>query len=137
MISAIEKRWPRISFFLLLALITSFLYWPGRVRWLAPALFALSIGMALVFLLRRPILAYQKGELERAAAFRRVALDLAGFLLPVAAAMLAGRAAGTAVNTRWGPVAGLLSAFAAAFLAGLVTGLAWRRLALPRLSGAK
>lgn len=137
MISAIEKLWPRISLLLLLALIISFVFFPGRVKWLPPTLFFASTTVAVAFLLRRPILAYQKGELERAAAFRRVALDLAGFLLPVGAAMLAGRAAGTAMNARWGPAPGLFSAFAGAFLAGLGTSLLWHKLALPRLPQSK
>jgi Ca2+/Na+ antiporter len=133
MIAAIEKRWPRISFLLLLALIVTFFIWPGKLTWLGPALFALSMTVAIVFLIRRPIRAYRAGEVNRSDMFRQMALDLAGFLLPVSAALLAGRILGQAVSAQLGFVAGLLSAFAAAWLAGFGISLAWRRLALPRL----
>jgi len=137
MISAIEKLWPRISFFLLLALIISFFFWPARSVWLATALFALSMGVAIAFLVRRPIRAHRAGEVGRSAMLRQIALDLIGFLLPVGAAMLAGRAAGQAMSARLGLVAGLLSAFVGAWLAGLGMSLAWRKLVLPWLSQPK
>ncbi len=139
MIKNIEKSWPFVSILLILVILASLFFWPAANAALAGAALVLSLGMAIVFIVRRRLQSRREGHSDRRGLVRGLGLDLAGLALTLLATLLAagkaaayvGGIAGSAAESAWpgtGIVLGILSGLLAAVLTGMVVGFLVQRL---------
>jgi hypothetical protein len=147
MFKSLEKTWPIISILLTLAILASIFFLPAAARPLALAVMLLGLAVTVLLTVRRHILAHREGKISRAQLAGRIAADVPGVLLTMAAVIPAGAFAGQAAGgwagkaaeARWpgsgtavGVVAGILvGAAAGGGVGALVKGL-WGKLTGPR-----
>jgi hypothetical protein len=144
MLKTLEKYWPIISILFIAALLACLLFWPSASRLFGLVVLVLSVTMGIAFTIRKHILAWRKGQIDRSTMIRNSTVDVLGMLITIIAAILiAGRVAqsvglfaGGAAESQWpgsGMIAGILSGMAAGLLIGLLIGrfvqTTWGRLA--------
>jgi hypothetical protein len=132
MLAALEKHWSVISMVLLLTLLASFVFLPLASSPLSIALLALGLSTAIFFIVRRHLLAYRAGEIDRRKLARNLALELGGMVLTMGLAMLLSRLTisylGKHLSGTFGLVVSLLAALAVGIVTGFLVQKTWGRL---------
>jgi hypothetical protein len=135
MIEIIEKSWLYITLLLLAILFFCLLYIPDTARIFGPGLVIFSVGMALLFAIRKHWQIYKKGQIERSGLWRNIIVEMIGILLMVGVSIWAANlvtpvvsgVVREAIEPRWagwgaalGLIAGLLSSIAIGLSIGLI-----------------
>jgi hypothetical protein len=132
MLTALEKHWPWISIFLLLTLMASFVFLPEVSSLLSIAVLALGLGLAVLFIVRRQVIAYRAGEISRGRLVRNLIWEIAGMLLTIGLAVTLSRLAASYLNLHFTGMAALvvsvLAALAIGALSGVLVQRTWGRL---------
>jgi hypothetical protein len=140
MLETVKKYWPIASTLLLLVLLASLIFWQEVARQVSTAVLVLGIGMAILFSTSPRWQKYQQGKFTRRELARSLVTDIAGLLLTMSAAILAGgwagRSAGQFVQQIsehiWLAIlAAILAGFAAGFVATWLARRLWRSLFAP------
>ena len=84
----LERYWPVVSILSVLALLASLFFWPSASATLAVLILILSLGMAILFIVRRQMQVYGAGQIDRADLFRNIFFEVLGFLLAMALAIV-------------------------------------------------
>ena len=113
----LSKSWPLISIALMAAFIISLFFYPTLSSWISVTLLLSSLGLALLFTVRKHLQSYRQGQITRLKFARNVLLDMLGFFLAVAAASYLGGLAGMRLGAAFGLWAGLIAGMLVAFLA--------------------
>jgi hypothetical protein len=128
----LEKHWLFISIPLLLILLAILIFVPSMSGAFSVAALLVSLGMAIVFIVRRQLKSYRSGKINRAGMLRNIIVEIFGLLLTIALAFFVVRRLIELVN----PSSGLWEmgiAIALSLLIGLVIGwlvkVTWGRLA--------
>jgi hypothetical protein len=132
--SSLEKRWPLISIFLLIALLASLWLWPEVQGVISLAIIFISVGMLIALTVNRRVEENHKGLIEHSTMTRLIILDCVGILLVLISAMCVGslvsKAVGTAVYgamqavaPQWAQAGAIISSLMAALAAGI--GVGW------------
>lgn len=121
-----ERIWPVISVLFLIGLVLALILYPARVGTLSITVAIISIGMAVIFTIRKNH-SKDQSEVESPNTRRReTTLDLIGLALSTAAAMIvAGFCANwmAALTRTAQPIVTALAAVLTAILAGFITAL--------------
>ena len=131
MIKFLEKFWLFISILLLLILLAVLIFMPSMSGAFSIAMLLVSLGMAIVFIVRRQLKSHRSGKINRARMLRNIIVEIFGLLFTIALAFLiVGR-----VIEMMNPSSGLWEmgiAIALSLLIGLVIGwlvkVTWGRL---------
>jgi AcrR family transcriptional regulator len=139
MFKNIERTWPFISILLTFVLLGSLFFLPSAARLLGLGVMLLGAGMGIALVVRRHVRAHRQGRIDRPTLARKIAVDVPGLILTMAASLVVGggigqgigRLAGAAAEARWpgmGAVAGVLAGVVAGFRAGAAAGMPIRSL---------
>ena len=88
MIAFFESRWIIISISLLLILLAVPFFMPSMLGTISVATLLVSLGMAIVFIVRRQLKSYRSGKTNRAGMLRNITVEIFGLLLTIALAFL-------------------------------------------------
>jgi hypothetical protein len=88
MIAFFESRWIIISISLLLILLAVPFFMPSMLGTISVATLLVSLGMAIVFIVRRQLNNYRSGRINRTGMLRSSCVEIAGLLLTIALAFL-------------------------------------------------
>jgi len=83
MINNLEKYWPFISILLLLILLAILIFMPSMSGTISVAALLVSLGMAIVFIVRRQLNNYRSGKTNRAGMLREIAVEIFGLLITI------------------------------------------------------
>jgi len=132
MIGFFESRRKIISILLVLILLAVLIFMPSMSGAFSTAALSVSLGMAIVFIVRRQMKSYRSGKINRARTLRNIAVEIFGLLFTIALAFFIVRRVIEVMN----PSSGLWEmgiAIALSLLIGLVIGwlirVTWGRLA--------
>ena len=123
-----KKPHTLIAISLTLTLVVSVLYFPISAQIVSMLVLLISIGMAILLILRKHWETYQQAECTREKMIRNLFFDIFGLLLTMGAAMYVGRLAGGYVGLRVGFWFGLLAGFLGGFTAAWAVRSVWGRL---------
>ena len=88
MIAFFESRWIIISISLLLILLAVPFFMPSMLGTISVATLLVSLGMAIVFIVRRQLKSYRSGKINRAGMLRNIIVEIFGLLLTITLAFL-------------------------------------------------
>jgi hypothetical protein len=149
MLKSLEKTWPFVSILLTLAILASIFFLPAATRLLALFIMLLGLGVTVLLTVRKHLQAHRQGKLDRKQLAGRIAVDVPGVLLTMAAVIpsgacagqLVGQWGGRAAESRWpgwgtavGILAGILAGAIVGGSAGALVRWLWGRLTRSRRS---
>jgi len=88
MFKTLESHWLFISISLLLILLAVLFFMPSISGTISVATLLVSLGMAIVFIVRRQLKSYRSGKTNRAGMLRNITVEIFGLLLTIALAFL-------------------------------------------------
>ena len=124
----IKKHWIFLSFFFIIIVLVSLLFWPAFSRPFEVAVSMLSIVAAILLTTNDHWRSYIQAECTREKMTHNLTRDVLGLLLGMAAAIFAGGMAGQWAGMQAGLWAGLAAGFLVGFLAAWVVRSMWGRL---------
>jgi hypothetical protein len=86
MFTFLESRWTLISILLLLALLVALLAAPSMAGTLTITALLVSLGMAIVVIVRRQLKSYRSGKINLAEMLRNIFVEIFGLLFTIALA---------------------------------------------------
>ena len=84
----LEKYWLFITIPLLLILLAVLIFIPSMSGTISVAVLLISLGTAIVFIVRRQLKSYRSGKINRAGVLRNIFIEVVGLLLTIALAFL-------------------------------------------------
>ena len=88
MLNILEKYWPFISIPLLIILLAILIFVPSIAGAFSIAALLVSLGMAIVFIVRRQLKSYRSGKINRAGVLGNIFVEVVGLLLTITLAFL-------------------------------------------------
>lgn len=128
MIESLKKPHTLIAISLTLTLVISVLYFPIFAQIANMLVLLISIGMAIMLIIRKHWETYQQAECTREKMIQNLAFDIIGLLLTMGAAIYVGRLTGGYVGLHNGFWFGLLAGFLGGFVAAWAVRSVWGRL---------